>query len=123
MEIAGKRMAWVGKWIAAVGFFHSLGGFFIFYTKGWQMIAERGFLASVDDYDLSGTAFWFLITGLLLILLGMLMDSMERQGYPFPSWLKWGLAGLVFILIAPMPATGAWMLIVPVAGLFLRKRA
>ncbi|HEY0627648.1 MAG TPA: DUF6463 family protein [Allosphingosinicella sp.] len=121
METTKTRTAWIGKWIAAVGFFHSMGGFFLFYTQGWQMIADRGLIASVNDYDITATAFWFLITGLLLILLGMLMDGMERQGFSYPSWLKWALAALVFILIAPMPATGAWLLIVPVVGLFLRK--
>ena len=116
-----RRVAWIGKWIAAVGFFHSLGGFFMFFPDAWATIIRRRFMASVVEKELTETAFWFLITGILLVLLGLLMDWMERQEFIFPGWLKWGLAILVLVLVVPMPITGAWALIVPVGALFLRK--
>ena len=121
IEAGRRRVAWIGKWIAAVGFFHSLGGFFMFFPDAWATIIKRGLIASVGQKELTETAFWFLITGIELVLLGLLVDWMERQKFIFPSWLKWGLAILVLVLIVPMPITGAWALIVPVGALFLRK--
>lgn len=67
MTATTQRRNWIGPWIAAVGILHSLGGFLI-YAKGWRLIAERGFAAGVHDFDLSGTAFWFLVAGLMLVI-------------------------------------------------------
>ena len=121
IETGRRRVAWIGKWIAAVGFFHSLGGFFMFFPDAWATIIRRGFIASVVEKELTETAFWFLITGIELVLLGLLIDWMERQKFTFPSWLKWGLVTLVLVLVRPMPITGAWALVVPVGALFVRK--
>jgi hypothetical protein len=108
---------WIGKWIAAVGLLHSLGGFFLFYARAWTTIADRGFVASIKDHDETGAAFWFLITGLLLIILGALIDWVEQRNVGLPRWLGWAMAALLLLLIVPMPMTGAWTLIPPVVAL------
>ena len=123
IEGGSRSVAWIGKWIAAVGVFHCLGGFFMFFPDAWATIIGRGFVASIVEKEITETAFWFLITGIELILLGLLIDWMDRQKFSLPSWLKWGLAILVLVLVVPMPVTGAWALLVPVGALFLRKRA
>lgn len=116
-----RKRSWIGLWIAAVGLLHSLGGFLI-YAKGWQLIAQRGVLAGVHDFDLSGTAFWFLIAGVVLVITGLLIHWLDRNGYARPPWLRWAMLALLALLILPMPVTGAWLLVPPVAALFVKER-
>ncbi len=117
---ARPSRTWIGKWIAAVGVIHSIGGFFIFYSEAWRTIAERNFVASINDHDDTGTAFWFFITGALLIILGILIDWVDRNA-ELPRWIGWALAVLLVLLIVPMPMTGAWTMIPPVAALLLGR--
>ncbi len=118
MSLRGPA-AWIGYWIFAVGALHFLLGF-IFYERAWQAIWAKGVVASIDDYNLTATAFWFAAVGPLLMLLGALVAWAERNGYRLPSWLGWSMAVLLVLLIIPMPVTGAWLLVPPVLALLFR---
>jgi hypothetical protein len=76
---------------------------------------------SIDDHDATATAFWFAGAGLLLMIVGALIDWIERSGQTPPRWLGWVMTGLLVVFIAPMPMTGAWLLVPPTLALLLRK--
>jgi quinol-cytochrome oxidoreductase complex cytochrome b subunit len=116
-----SKRKWVGKWIAAVGVLHAASGFFL-YSEAWRTIAERNVVASIRDHDETAAAFWFLAAGGLLILLGCLIDWVDRNS-ELPRWLGWALAALLLLLIVPMPATGAWTLLPPVLALLIGRRS
>jgi hypothetical protein len=116
------RTAWAGKWILAVGALHFAVGFLI-YADGWRDIADAGVVASVKDHDRTATAFWFAAAGPLLMIVGGLIDWIERGGREAPRWLGWALAATLVGLILPMPITGAWLLLPPVVALLLRRTA
>jgi hypothetical protein len=116
-----RRRAWAGKWIAAVGLLHFAAGFLL-YADAWRIIAGRGVVASINDHDATGTAFWFAAAGPLLMILGALVDWVERSELATPRWLGWALLALLVMLIVPMPTTGAWLLVPPALALLLRRQ-
>lgn len=120
MKKVRRRLAWIGKWIASVGLLHFIAGFLI-YADAWRTIAGRGFVASINDFDQTATAFWFAAVGPLLMILGALIDWIERNGDAPPRWLGWAMLALLVLFIVPMPMTGAWLLLPPTIALLLRR--
>jgi hypothetical protein len=63
-----------------------------------------------DDTNPRAAAFWFLVTGCLIALLGWLCRWVEVQmDRPLPAGLGWGLVLLGVACVVPMPLTGAWL--------------
>ena len=80
----------------AVGLLHFVAGFFL-YSAGWRTIVDRGLFAAVHDHDETATAFWFMVAGPLMLIIGGLIDWAERGGLQLPRWLG---AAMVVLLAA-----------------------
>ncbi len=90
-------------------------------------IQYKGMLADGLVSVLSGAeralAFWFLIVGVLLIMLGQCLTAYIRQtGCPAPSFLGYMLLAVSVIGCMVVPVSGFWLFI-PQAFIIIRAKA
>lgn len=114
-------MAWIGKWLFAVGVIHSLFGF-LFMRNTLVVLWSEGLLNTVNGQPAREAVFWFLCTGLLLLIVGVLVDRAEKHRLAMPPFVTWSFAVLTIIGVVVMPISGIWLLIPPAAGMVFRRR-
>jgi TRAP-type C4-dicarboxylate transport system permease large subunit len=114
-------MAWIGRWLFAVGVIHSLFGFF--FARGTlATLVHEGLFNTVNGQPDREAAFWFLCTGVLLLVVGLLVDVLERRGLPVPVFATLAFLVLTFVGVVVMPLSGIWLLVPPVGGMIFRSR-
>ena len=118
---AGKPRRWIGRWFVAVALLHAAGAF-VLYAAPLRDMAGAGLIATADDYSLRATAYWFLAFAPALAVMGLLIDAMEARHLPVPRSAALLLLVTLVVMVAVMPATGAWLLFPPVIALLLRAR-
>jgi hypothetical protein len=114
-------VAWIGKWLFAVGVVHSLFGLF-FMQSTLAILWAEGLLNTVNGQPPREAVFWFLCTGIMLLVVGALVDQTERKGLAIPLFVTWLFAALTIIGVVVMPISGIWLLIPPAAGMVFRRR-
>lgn len=117
--ILRRREKKVGRTLMLIGSIHVLGGVLV----GWRplvRIFREGFFGEADSTighlpeDLrQETLFWFLLWGLMAILLGQVVARMEGLGERLPARLGWELAVLSVVAIALAPKGGFWWVLLP----------
>lgn len=112
---------WIGRWILVAAALHVLLGVASagaplagLFASGWAGMAQAAAGQRI--------AFWFVGAGLLLALVGLTVDAIERDGARLPRMggivlLAWALAGAVLD-----PASGFWLLLPPAIGWILGSR-
>ena len=114
-------MAWIGKWLFAVGVIHlSFGVFFMHSTLA--VLWSEGLLNTVNGQPGREAVFWFLYTGVMVLIVGVLVNQVEREGLGIPRFVTWSFVALTLIGVVVMPISGIWLLIPPVAGMVTRHR-
>ncbi len=112
---------WTGKSIVIIGILHSIVGLTVFRDIFFILFSERLFnTISLKSVPQRGEAFWFLYTGAALIIIGALVDWIERRNIGLPVFLLWSFVLITVAGIVIMPISGFWLLLVPTYG--LRKR-
>ena len=112
-------MAWIGKWFFTVGAIHSLFGFaFMRGTLG--VLWSEGLFNTVNGQPNREATFWFLCTGFLLLIVGVLVDNVEKRGLAVQSFVNWTFVVLTVTGVVVMPISGIWLLLPPVVGLVFR---
>ncbi len=111
-----KARRWIGKWIAAVGGIHSLLGL-IGFAAIWKTLATEGFFNTVNGQADREFATWFVVSGVMMIFFGVLLDRAEKASLSLPVGLRWGFLALVLGLLLIMPISGGWLLLPPALGL------
>jgi hypothetical protein len=114
--------AWIGKTIIAIGVLHTLVGVFAFRTRLGDFLHE-GLVNSVEGSAEREYAFWFLVCGIVWTILGAVVNWAERTGLPFPRFLGWAIFFFASAVVVMMPASGAWLLLVPAIGAIHRSSA
>jgi len=114
-------MAWIGKWLFAVGVIHLLFGVFFMHTT-LAVLWSEGLLNTVNGQPPREAVFWFLCTGIMLLMVGVLVDQMEREALAIPLFITWLFAALTVIGVVVMPISGIWLLIPPAVGIVFRRR-
>jgi hypothetical protein len=113
-------VAWKGKWIVAVGVIHILFGLAIM-NNTLAVLWSDGLINTVNGQPEREAVFWFLVCGLLLLMIGMLIDQSERRELPVGWFVEWSFAFLTVVALVVMPISGIWLLLPPVAGLVLSR--
>lgn len=112
--LAVPARRWRGRALCLIALVHT-GFAFGEFPEVWQALFADGLLDSVGRDPLRGAVAWFFLFGVLLWLLGMAVDLLERQ---VPGWRSPALGGALLLLlglgVALMPASGFW-LVLPVA--------
>ena len=111
---------WVGRYLIAVGLLHSGAGLVLYWHPLTAMIQAGGW-NSVDPHFDRNTAFWFLIAGVLFMLVGGLVDWLESRHLSPPRFLGFGLAALAAVALFFMPLSGFWLFLP--AAVVLHRRA
>jgi hypothetical protein len=75
-------------------------------------IGRAGFFNVIEHHPSRASLFWFLFTGLMMILCGQLCFWIERQlGRTLPAFVGWELLILSVIGAVLMPISGIWLIL------------
>ena len=111
---------WVGRWVILVGAIHCVFGAVVFAEPLFAILRD-GLWNAVSGYPGRPLAFWFELVGVLMILLGVALDRLEKYERTFPALLVYGFSLLTVVTIVAMPVSGGWLLLPAAAGLLLKK--
>lgn len=118
--MATLRRCWIGRYIIVVGVIHLVFGFVI-YADAWNAVLSDGFVATVDDFSIRATAYWFAAFAPVLMIKGGLIDHLEAQDDRIPTFVAPALTVTLAAMLVPMPQNGGWLLPVPVFALWKRR--
>ena len=114
-------MAWIGKWLFGVGVIHLSFGL-VFMHDTLRLLWSEGLWNTVNGQPVREAVFWFLCTGIVLLIVGVLVNQAERTGLTIPRFVTWSFAALVLIGVLVMPISGIWLMIPPAVGMLIRGR-
>lgn len=103
----------IGFLIIGVGVIHSAFGFIVFWQT-WVQIFELGFFNSIGEDPMRGAVVWFFLFALPVISYGYLIHWIQRQTGLYPRHLIWHLIFLMLTGVSFMPASGFWLLLIPI---------
>lgn len=90
------------------------------YRRPLVDMVREGYVASLTRAELSPAAslerqraFWFEVSGVGLVLLGVQTALLERQGVRPPQQTGWALGALAVAGGAALPTSGFWALLLP----------
>ncbi|WP_373232402.1 DUF6463 family protein [Cohnella sp.] len=111
----------VGLLLMLTGLLHTVVGLFG-YMEQLQLIAADGLWNTVEEGQWERTtAFWFMMFGFLLMILGYTADwLMKKKGIEPPTVFGWMLLLLCLTGAVIMPVSGFW-LVLPQAWILLRS--
>ena len=114
---------WVGRSILFIAVIHTVFGLIAFRDVAGPVVREGGFnTIQLDVSSHRNVGFWFFTSGLLLFVVGGLLDRFERLGIRFPAFVPWSLLALAIFGSVLMPVSAFWLLFLPVIGAFLQRR-
>ena len=112
----GKRI-WIGRWTIFVAAGHTVVGV-LMGGKVLRGVLERGVFNAVGSDPMTGVIVWFLLTGAVLVLLGMAITAIERSGQlALARPLGLGVLALTTLGVVLMPVSGFWLMYPVVVGL------
>ena len=112
-------MAWIGKWLFGVGVIHL--SFGLAFKRGTlAFLLSEGLWNTVNGQPQREQVFWFLCSGIMLLIVGVLFNQAERSNSSIPPCVTWTFVGLVVVGVIVMPISGIWLLFPPVAGMVIR---
>ena len=95
-------MAWIGKWLVAVGVIHLSFGL-VFMHEILTLLWSERLWNTVNGQPPREAVFWFLSTGIVILIVGVLVNQVERRGAAIPGFVTWSFAALTFIGVVVMP--------------------
>jgi hypothetical protein len=105
----------------AVAVIHCAFGVFVF-RQHLLHIAQTGWLGGVEGDAMLSAVTWFMLFSPPLMVAGLAVHAMERQGAALPRALAWWLLGTAAIGVALMPASGFYLVLPPAIAILLRAR-
>ena len=85
------------------------------------MLAD-GIFNTINGQPKREAFLWFLFAGFLLMILGGLVNFMEKQQQSLPKFSGWTLlVSTVFALILS-PLSGGWLILIPAIALILKNK-
>ena len=117
-----KWWKYSGIFLVATGIIHTVFG--VAVGKDYLMaIVKNGFFNSVGDDADFGVIFWFLICGIVVIILGQTLHYyIKKEQQPAPVSLGYWLLGLSVIGCMIIPASGFWLFIPQAFIILFAKR-
>ena len=114
-------MVWIGKWLFGVGVIHLSFGL-AFMHDVLAVLWSEGLWNTVNGQPPREAVFWFLCAGIMLLIVGVLVNQTERRGLAVPRFVIWSFIGLVVVGVVVMPISGIWLLIPPALGMAIRRQ-
>ena len=110
----------VGLMLMATAGLHIAVGL-VLYRGPLLAMAGAGLVGSVTGDSEREAAFWFILFGAVLLILGQLVHALLKRDGEVPRAFAWGLLGLALAGAAIMPDSGFW-LVLPQIWLLLSGR-
>ena len=118
-----KLKDWSGVLLMATGCIHNGIGLFIMREPLGDMI-QAGVWNAMDRQFDRAAAFWFMFSGVMVILLGYIVHwAVRRLHVTPPPALGWVLLALSVIGAMVMPVSGFWIVLPQACILIVRKDA
>lgn len=112
----------IGISIMAIAAIHAIFGLAVF-PGVWLEIARDGFFNVIGENPLRGAVVWFQLYALPVFAFGHLILSFERNGLPLPLHTFWHMTIILITGVILMPASGFWLLLIPLFFLWRRTHA
>ena len=113
---------WIGKWVMFVSLGHTAVGV-IFFGSIYREMLLNGLYNSVTSAK-TGLAVWFVLFGFLLLIIGMLISAIEKNGLlKFPASIGYALLFVSLLGILLMPVSGFWLMFPAVFAILLSKQS
>lgn len=113
---------WIGLYLMVVGVLHTIVGTVLFRPT-LQSLVQEGVWNTLGKIPERHLAFWYLMVGLALIVLGALVDWNEKNRTPLPVRLAVGLAVIALVGVVMMPLSPFWLLVPAAIAIAFRSRA
>jgi len=119
-----KFWKYSGILLVATGILHSVVGIAMGKEYLWGIIKAGLINTAKDDDFATGVAFWFLICGIFIIILGQALHYyIKKERQPAPNLLGYWLLGLGITGCIIMPASGFWLFIPQALIILFAKRS
>ena len=112
-KATGPRLAWhwTGRALIGIGLIHQIVGVITAWLNRDQ-IFQAGWLNQAKQSFEFQTMVWFLLAGVLIILLGLVVNYLNTTlARPAPAWLGWWLVAVSVLALVLMPASGFWLVL------------
>lgn len=110
---------WKGYWIMITAIIHTIYAL-VYFKEDWTLLFQNGFINAITNVHLA-LAVWFFLFGLLLFMLGQLINQIEKQAKPVSMALSYNLALMTILGVLVMPVSGIWLMFPPVIGLIINS--
>lgn len=114
---------WIGKFLFGIGVLHTLVGLVLLVPLVGKELLDDGLFNSINGQPKREAFLWFLISGFFMLVVGSLINFMEKHQQTFPNFLGWSLLAITLFTIFFSPISGAWLIFVPAIALILKNRA
>ena len=106
-----KLWKYSGIFLLATGILHSVVGI-VLNKDYFRAILKDGLFNAVENNVHRELAFWFLVCGVIIILLGhVLHHYIKKEQKPAPFFVGYYLLGLSVIGCIAVPVSGFWLFI------------
>jgi len=112
---------WIGKFLFGIGALHTLVGLILLLPLVGTELLEDGLFNTINGQPKREAFFWFLLSGFFMLLVGALINFMEKHQQTIPSFLGWSLLAITIFTLFFSPLSGGWLILVPAIALILKK--
>lgn len=109
----------VGRLLMTIGVLHVLGGSVVgrepiarIFREGFIGEGDSG-LGNVPEHMEKELAFWFMLWGAYIFVLGHCASWAEREGKALPAHIGWQLVAINLVAAALYPKGGFWLALIP----------
>ena len=107
----------IGVSVIAIGVIHMIFGFAVF-SPVWMEMIRDGLFNVIGEDPLRGAVIWFELYSLPIFAMGHTILTIEERGDPIPRHLFWYLSIILLTGVFFIPASGFWLLLIPLYGLW-----
>jgi hypothetical protein len=106
-----KVWKYSGMFLLVTGILHTVVAIFLNYHTYWQIIKSR-FINAVAGDTAREFSFWFLICGIIIIILGRIIHYyIQKEQRPAPLFFGYSLLALSICICLAQPVSGSWLFI------------
>lgn len=112
---------WIGKFLIGIGVLHTLVGVVLLTPLVGEELLADGLFNSINGQPKREAFLWFLLSGFFMIIIGALLNFMEKNRQMIPDFLGWSLIAVAAFAVFFSPLSGGWLIFIPAIALVLYK--
>ncbi len=88
---------WIGKFLIGIGALHTLVGVALLTPLVGPELLADGLIATINGQPKREAFLWFLMSGFLILLVGGMVNFMEKEGIAIPKFIGWSLLAITIL--------------------------